>query len=240
MIDLHAHLLPAVDDGPQDLDAALMLCRQAREDGISRVCACPHAFGSRHHCTPSRALVALAELKAALGRDGVDLEVAQGMECLLVPDLPRRIDAGEVLTLAGSRYLAVELPFEVLPVYCQKVLFQISLAGLTPVLVHPERNADIIRRPEHLRPLVEQGALVLVNAGSLTGDFGLRVRRTTEQLLRADLVHGIASDAHDVRSRPARLAPALKVATALLGEQAARRLVEELAGCVWEDRVYEA
>ncbi|MDQ7794343.1 MAG: CpsB/CapC family capsule biosynthesis tyrosine phosphatase [bacterium] len=238
MIDLHAHLLPGVDDGPHDLAKAIALCRQASEDGITRACACPHAFNPRYHCRAADALAALTRLQDALRDEGIPLEVAQGMECLLVPDLAGRVERGEVLTLAGSRYLAVELPFESIPIFSRDVLFQVSLAGLVPVLVHPERNREIAGRPARLQPLVEQGVPTVVGAGSLTGAFGRRARDAAVELLRRGLAHGVATDAHDVLARPALLRPAMAAAADILGEERFQALMGGLAPAVWEDRPF--
>jgi protein-tyrosine phosphatase len=161
------------------------------------------------------------------------------MECFLVPDIVERIRAGEVLTLAGSRYLVLELPFDLLPVYTNEVLFQISLTGLVPVLVHPERNAQMACHLDRLRPLVECGTLVLMNSGSLTGAFGRRVRKAAEGMLRQGLVHGIATDAHNTSTRPALITPAIEAAVSIIGEKAARRLAVDLAEHVWENLEYE-
>lgn len=238
-IDLHAHVLPGVDDGPADMEQAVDLCRQAQEDGIDGVCACPHVFRGHYDCTRVEILDALSSLQDALDREGIPLEVKPGMECFLVPDIVERIRTREVLTLAGSRYLAVELPFALLPVYTSEILFRICLTGLVPVLVHPERNMEIATRPDRLRSLVEHGSLVLMNAGSLTGAFGTKIRKAAEEMLRQGLVHGIATDAHNLKTRPALITPAIEVITAIIGKEAAQSLIEDLPRHVWEDREYE-
>ena len=148
---MHAHLLPGLDDGPRDMDEALDLCRQAVEDGVGKACACPHAFRT-YRPKPERILASLNELRDALRAEGIPLEVGPGMEYPLVPELSGLIAAGEVLTLAGSRYLAVELPLGSLPPNPEEVLFRVALAGLVPVVVHPERNSGIAAKPERLRP----------------------------------------------------------------------------------------
>jgi len=113
------------------MDEVLELCRQAVANGVARLCACPHAFG-RLGCPGPRALDALGELREPLRREGIPLEVAQGMECLLVPDLAERVAAGRVLTLAGSPYLVVELPDDLAPAPAACVLFELALAGVAP------------------------------------------------------------------------------------------------------------
>ena len=103
------------------------------------------------------------------------------------------------------------------------------LAGLIPIISHPERNAVFARRPEILYDMVMQGAVAQVTAQSLTGQFGPRVRRTAEAFLRRGLVHVIASDAHNSGSRPPRLSEAVKAAAKLVGAARAEAMVTSRA-----------
>ena len=238
LIDLHAHFLPGLDDGPRDMDEAMDLCRQAVADGVGKACACPHAFRT-YRPKPERILAGLTELREALRAEGIPLEVGQGMECHLVPELPGLIAAGEILTLAGSRYLAVELPFESLPPNPEEVLFRVALAGLVPVVVHPERNSGIAAKPERLRTLLEQGVLAVVGADSLTGAFGRRTQQAAQNLVRRRLVQGVVSDAHHAGRRPVRLTAAQRIVTGLLGREAAQGFFRDFACCVWEDQAYD-
>jgi protein-tyrosine phosphatase len=240
VIDLHAHVLPGVDDGPRDMDEALELCRQAVADGVDRICACPHSFG-RLHCSKERALEVLGELRGALNREGIPLKVEQGMECMLTPELPSEIAAGRVLTLARSRYLAVELPSGLLPSYAGKVLFEVGLAGMVPLIVHPERSEVIARDPMKLRPLVEQGCLAAVAAASLVGREGSRAggplrrrRRVSMLLLKRGLAQAVVSDAHHPSLRPFVLGDALKALRCAGGEGLAASM-SRFASMVWAD-----
>jgi len=234
--DLHLHILPGVDDGPRDLDEALALAGQAVAAGVVRACAGVHSAWLPREGGHELLSEALASLREALRGNGVGLEVAEGMECVLDPDLPARVKRGEVLTLAGSRYLGVELPPGVDLAAAGKVLFNLSLVGVVPVILHPERAERVAAEPASLRPLVEQGALVAVAAPSLLGP--APVRRAAEELLRSDLVHALVSDAHRPDTRPVRLAEALRAAARIVGRARAERLVRDLPACVWADREY--
>ncbi|MCL6581091.1 MAG: hypothetical protein K6U08_05680 [Firmicutes bacterium] len=234
--DLHIHILPGVDDGPRDLDEALTLAGQAVAAGVVRVCSGVHSRWPGRESDPKRLSDALACLRDGLRREGLALEVAEGMECLLDPDLPARVERGEVLTLAGSRYLGVELPPGVDLAAAGRVLFNLSLVGVVPVILHPERAERVAAEPGSLRSLVEQGALVAVAAPSLLGPAS--VRRAAEGLLRLGLVDALVSDAHRPDSRPVRLAEALGAAARVVGKARAERLVRDLPACVWADREY--
>lgn len=239
MIDLHAHLLPGLDDGPQTLAQAVELCRHARLNGITKAIACPHAMG-HYDTSPAQVADGLRELRDRLSEEGLEFELKAGMECWLSPELPERARAGRVLTLGGSRYIGIEFPFTSVPAYADEVLFRVRIQGLVPVLFHPERTAEFVRRPEKLRQYVERGSLVVMNAGSLLGTYGKTIRQGAVQLLRLGLVHALATDAHGNTARPADLRPAFGVAAGIIGEEQARRLRGEFPAAVWDDLPYSS
>lgn len=227
MIDLHTHILPGFDDGAKDLAEALAMARLAAEDGITLLAATPHVVRGQFFPTRAEILAAVAELNRQLIKEGLPLRVLAGAEYRLEADLPRRLAAGELLTLNdGGRYLLVELPAEVLPLYAERVLYELQLRGVTPVLAHPERNAVLGRNPSFFRGLVSRGVLSQVTAASLTGFHGKEARRTAFSFLERSLAHLIASDAHSAKDRPPALAAALRQVESRLGREAARRLVE--------------
>jgi protein-tyrosine phosphatase len=202
MIDLHAHILPGVDDGPATWAEAIKLCRQLDSQGVDGVVATPHFLPGRY---PEAALVLslVQELNERLSSISCAITVYPGAEAYLVPELPRLVSEGTVPTLNNAgRYLLVELPLEEVPLYAENVLYSLLLEGVTPVLAHPERNARLREAPTLIATLVERGALVQVNAGSLAGGFGLRVQKLANNLLQQGLVHFVGSDAHCPHKRP--------------------------------------
>ncbi|MBS3902005.1 MAG: hypothetical protein KGZ54_08320 [Dethiobacter sp.] len=202
MIDLHAHILPGVDDGPATWAAAIELCRQLVSQGVTGVVATPH-FHPGGYPDTGHVLELAAELSDKLRSAGLPLTVYPGAEAYLVPELPQLVAAQAVLTLNNAgRYLLVELPLEEIPSCTENVIFSLMLDGITPILAHPERNARLRDKPEILITLVERGALVQVNAGSLVGEFGTRVQKFATDLVRQGMAHFLGSDAHCLRKRP--------------------------------------
>ena len=216
MIDIHIHVLPGVDDGAKDMAEAVEMCRLAFEDGCTALVAAPHMLDGMFDVPPEKALKGAAELRAELARRGLPLGVELGADVHIASDLPGLVRSGKVLTVAGKkRHLMVELPRDVLPLGLEGMLFALRLANVTPIITHPERNLEVQRAPDLLVPLVEEGNLVQITAGSLTGDFGDAPERCSEELVVRNLAHFVASDAHSAtRRRP--------------GMSRARRRVEEL------------
>jgi protein-tyrosine phosphatase len=192
LIDLHSHVLFGLDDGPTDLDGSVAICRAAVEDGITVLAATPHV---RHDypTTPEQMEARLAEVRAAVG----DLvRLVPGGE-LDLDELARPRAQLTRFALAGNpRYLLVETPYVGWPLDLAEQLFRLRAGGVTPVLAHPERNADVQRRPELLEPIVAGGTLVQVTAASVDGRLGRSAKQCAETLIERELAHLIASDAH--------------------------------------------
>ena len=143
MIDLHAHLLPGVDDGPATWAEALELCRQLAGQGVTGVVATPHFVPGRYP-NVGRVLELVRELNQRLHSQSCDLTVYPGAEAYLDSELPHLVASGTIPTLDNARrYLLLELPFEEIPSCTENVLFSLLLDGITPILAHPERNARL-------------------------------------------------------------------------------------------------
>jgi protein-tyrosine phosphatase len=240
LIDLHTHVLPNVDDGAQSLDEALDLCHTAASDGTATLVVTPHS-GAREG-VPVGERLGLAQirehaaaLQRVLDKRGIPVTLVAGMEVFVEPDLADR-PPGALVTLGGSRYLLLEFAADLLPPGAADLAFRLQVAGYTPVIAHPERNAGIVREPEALYELVTRGCLAQVTAMSLTGAFGGVVRDTAELLLTSGLVHVIASDAHWYPDRPTGLSAAVERAAALVGRARAQAMVTAIPQAILDNR----
>jgi len=221
LIDTHCHLLPGFDDGADTLEAAVAMAKAAAEDGITAVIVTPHYITGLYQPEAETIRRAVSGLQQHLRSLGIALELYSGCEAALDPDLPRWCREGRILTLADrGKHILVELPATDVPVYTEEVLYQLQLAGLTPVLAHPERNAGIQRDPGWLAEMVERGVLVQITAASLTGHFGRTVQRVARQLVRDGTVHLIATDAHSLGGRGPRMKPAFQALEPVLTDEA--------------------
>jgi protein-tyrosine phosphatase len=236
MIDLHAHILPAVDDGPADLEESLDMVREAAEDGIETICAAPHLMER-----PSRGQIELfeerfSELAQAIEKEGLPVRLVLGTEIYFQPELERSADF-PALTINGTgRYLLYEFSMQGIPPGAEQIIFQTVMHGTIPILAHPERNLSVLGDETVLEPLLHSGTLLQVNAGSLEGQFGRRVRKCALSLLKKGTVHFIGSDAHNATDRPVRLSPAVDIAAEVVGPQAAQALVDDHPRCVLDGR----
>jgi len=222
MIDMHIHILPGMDDGSQSMEESLDMARRAVADGVKAVVATPHVMAGLYNNSKEKILDAVQKLRSQLQVHNIPLEVYPGAEYMLDPEIPRLLKERQALTLYdGGKYLLVEFPAADIPIYAVQVFFEIALQGVTPIIVHPERNGKFMEDPEKLLPFIERGALCQCTAGSLTGLFGSRVRQVAVDYLLDGCYHFVSSDAHGIGGRSPVLSEAYRVAeeySAGLGE----------------------
>ena len=236
MYDLHAHILPGVDDGAKTADDTVEMARVAAEHGTKVILATPH----RKDVTESSSVVHIRELTEQMNGQlkvhGIDLTLLLGMENHLDLELLEDYSTGRALPINSSRYILVEMPFFGRPNYVESVLFDLQVRGLTPVLAHPDRIEAFQRDPEFLADLVERGMLTQITGGSIVGHFGGRVRRFTETLLRRGLAHVIASDTHfPTGARSPRLDYCVDAAAKVIGPDRARAMVVDTPNAILQD-----
>jgi len=240
MVDLHAHLLPGVDDGAETLDDAVRMCQFAAADGVAAAVATPH---QRHEWWPNADRDDLvARFESLLSAVGATLALSLGAEIRMDSELLAEVDLlpdGSLLPLAQSRYLLLEVPPTRVGPDPRAIVHELAIAGWRPVLAHPERVPWLAEEPGSLVELVERGALLQLTAMSVTGAFGRRARECCTFLLDNDLAHFVASDAHDVSKRPPLLSDAFRVIADGWGEARARRLTEDNPRAVLEDRAIQ-
>jgi len=205
VIDLHFHILPGLDDGPQTIEESVELARGATETGTRVVAATPHVRAD-HPFDLARIETGVRELRRVLHAAGVPLEVVAGGEVAIgeLMELDPSVLRG--ICLGDGPYLLVESPYTEVGQLLERALFQAQLAGLRPVLAHPERSPCFIHNLDRLTDVVARGVLCSVTAASMAGRFGSTVREFTLRLFEGRLVHDVASDAHSLRSRPPGLA----------------------------------
>ena len=212
MIDLHGHYLPGVDDGAENMDVSLAMLRHAQADGIQTAVVTPHVCGTSCKIKDFDGLRrGWEKWSAAVKKNNIQIDIVSGAEVYFTSELlPVLKDNRDLLTINNGSYFLLEFPGEY--IYARKdFIFKIMTEGFIPIISHAERNSEIQRNPDVLRELVKAGALCQINAGSLRGDFGNQARSCAYELIQGNLVHIIASDAHDLENRKPELAyvPAL-------------------------------
>jgi len=211
MIDIHAHILPGIDDGPGEEEEALEILEDCEKQGITGLVATPHRLDyGRGTLREQEIREKTTRLNSLAAGAGLKLEIYPGTEHMLAPELVEAADREEVVTLADSAYLLVELPFSFLPPDSENLLYNLKLLGYQPIIAHPERCQEISGQPEILLDFLQEGAYAQLNAGSILGWYGPTIRETARILLESKLVQLMASDVHSLGKRSQGLPEALE------------------------------
>lgn len=229
MIDLHAHLLPGIDDGAPDVETALALARVAVADGITHMVCTPHIHPGRYDNTPETIRRAWRTLALALREHHIPLKIAAAAEVRFGMELMQAVEAQALPYLGrwqGKRVLLLEFPHGHLPFGAEKLTAWLLARDLVPLIAHPERNKALLEHPGRLKPFLQQGCLLQVTAGAVVGRFGPACQSLAHRLLEAGAVTLLASDAHNLQHRPPRLDEARQATAAIVGDAMAQRLVE--------------
>ena len=199
--DIHSHILYGVDDGAVCIEESVEMAEQAAANGIKAIIATPHYIEGLYVSDYENNLCKLHKLRRELDKAGIDMDVYLGNEVFITPELPKLVKSRKIAALNNSRYILIELPFFDMPLYTEKVLFNLEIEGYKAVLAHPERNAYIINDLNILYRFIKQGALVQMNISSIEGLYGKRVKRTALLMLKHYMVHFVGTDTHSPGKR---------------------------------------
>ena len=235
MIDLHTHLLPDWDDGAKDWEETLAMARAAAKDGITKIGLTPHLYRlTKHGDDIGLFEQRMAEIKPWANR--IPVAFFRGAEVYINDQIVENIKENN-LTVNNSSYVFVEFPADTVMEGVRDVFYRIMLKGYIPIISHPERNIIFARRPELLFDLVSMGALAQVTAKSILGEFGSEARKAARVFLKHNLVHLIASDAHDPENRPPLLRRAVERAMKIVGREKALAMVTEIPQAILDNRI---
>lgn len=202
--DLHTHILPGVDDGAADLTTAMQMIAQAYDDGTRVLCLTPHFREPYRDNFTDKLLPLFESLLVAAAEKYPDLVILPGCEVHYQSDAAKLLSEGQLLTL-GADHVLLELDWSVSYGMLNAAIDDMVQYGFVPIIAHPERY-DIFRRDKNLaRQVVEMGALLQLNAGSVLGELGFGVKRCCHRMLKEGLAAIVASDAHDTQRRKAQL-----------------------------------
>ena len=227
-IDLHCHILPEWDDGPDTLEDALAMAARAANAGMKIVVATPHVgrdFRRRKQKRPAEVIAqGVATLQRAINERGIALEVLPGAEILLGSvDVQTRLPAELALTYAQrGKFALIESPFPTWPPFGWQVVQNMSANGITPVIAHPERYADVQKDPKIMEQIVNAGGVIQITADAILGAATKPMRDCCFRLLRDGQVSIVASDAHSTQNHLPL--DCVEKVTAIVGERAAKAI----------------
>ena len=234
MIDLHSHIIPAVDDGCKSEAMSLAMLRKAAASGTTAIFATSHVLSAGEH--PSWELLqrGAERLRTVCKDNDLDLEIYSGTEVFMDWELLDELAVNGSYCLNGEKfgqqavtYILVELPMHFMPQYADDFWYELRLKGVVPILAHPERYPELMAKEEKLLAWRREGLLLQCNAGSFAGKFGEAAERAAKLLLKNHLVDFIGSDAHRDVGRDTDMRAGAQVIQELVGEEELQRIAVE-------------
>lgn len=211
MIDIHSHLLFDIDDGSENIEKSVEMCRDAYKNGFKAVVATPHMSDYNHIASFVRERNAkIRELRSELLKQNIPLTVASGAELYLSDEI-FSADSLDKLTINGSRYMLCEFPLGQFDISRATMWMDELLdRGCIPILAHPERYLELHRNLRVIDELLDRGVIFQVNIDSLSGKNGERPQAMAVDMVERKIARIIATDAHETVRRHNRLREKLK------------------------------
>lgn len=197
MIDIHSHILPGVDDGARTFTDSVDMVRDLVSMGVTDIIATPHYIRETRYISPRRKnRVLLEELKKFLADEGISVNVYLGNEIYIDADIDNFVKRGEMSTMAGSKYLLVELPLNETFSNYQDILMELIDDGYKVILAHPERYSIVQNDYNIANELYEMGVLFQCNFGSILGKYGAGAKKIIKKMIKDRMIFAFGSDIH--------------------------------------------
>jgi len=228
MIDIHCHLLPAIDDGAQTMQQALDLAAHAVAHGITHMVFTPHIQPGTYDNQADSIRKVFELFTEAVQAEGLDLHMAMAAEVRICPEILPMIAAKQIPLLRsaeGKQTLLLEFPHSHILPGSDNMIAWLAKQGIACLIAHPERNKEVMGNIDKLHPFLNMGCKLQVTAASVAGQFGEQPRQVALELLQRGWVSLLASDAHSLHRRPPELEAGRKAAQQVVGLQAANDLV---------------
>ena len=238
MVDLHCHLLPGIDDGSKSMAISLRLAREATANGVTHALLTPHHMNGRYVNHKQDVIRRTKEFATELAKHQIPLTVFPGQEVRINGNLLKALNDDDILFAdEGGQYLMLEFPDDDVPHYTERMIFYLQQRGITPVIVHPERNTMIMDHPDVLYDLLKKGCLSQITASSYVGTFGKKVARFSKQLIAAGQGYVFASDAHDLPGRKYEMRQAFEQLESEFGQDLVNRYQQNARAIINGDNV---
>lgn len=197
--DIHSHILPGIDDGSPDIATSLKLVKGLYDIGYRRLVATPHIIGDFYKNNPEIINKQLEILKNACEDEGINIELSAAAEYMLDDYFLKLLKHKDQILPVYKNFILTELPYVVMPMNLNEIIFEIITAGFKPILAHPERYFYYHKMYDEYFRLKESGFLLQVNLLSITGYYGAPVAKAAKFILDNDLADFVGTDMHHVR-----------------------------------------
>lgn len=237
MIDTHCHILPAIDDGASDLETSIEMLKIAEKSGIKKIITTPHFITNRFENNFQSVLEHVQKLNVEVKGNNITVELFPGQEVMADKYTLSLYKQGVLGGLNNSKYMLIEFPMDVLPDDALDIIYELKLLGIKPIIAHPERYLYVQENLTDMNKFLAEKCLFQINATSITGLFGKKVKETTIKLIENGACQFIASDAHSTGKRCPDIVDAMQFVKQNYNEVYSK--VQKNAQCVLENEPIE-
>lgn len=201
MLDIHNHILPGIDDGSKNMETTIEMLKIAKNDGIEKIIATPHFYKFNYENNYSDVVNLIKEIRKSALEEDIDIEILPGQEVYLDEFTLELYKRREIGTLNYSKYMLVELQPSKLESHILDIIYELRVEGIIPIIAHPERYLFLHNNLENLNGFIKEGCLFQINAGSIAGIYGKKLKKIAEKLINNNICDFIATDAHSTGMR---------------------------------------
>ena len=219
MIDFHTHILPNIDDGSRSIDETFNLIKEAKNAGFEGIISTSHYIENYYETDKPEREVWINAIYENLQAKNIDIKLYLGNEIYLSENLIKLLEEGKASTINDTSYVLFEMPLNEEPLNLYDVVYQMIHYKLVPILAHPERYSYIQREPELVYDLIQKGALMQSNYGSIIGQYGEKAQIIVKKLLQNNLVHFLGSDVHRQNTIYPKIPECLSEINNIIGEE---------------------
>ncbi|MCF1283504.1 capsular polysaccharide biosynthesis protein Cps4B [Streptococcus sinensis] len=229
MIDIHSHIIFDVDDGPNTIEDSRALLEESYRQGVRTIVSTSHRRKGMFE-TPEEKIAANFKQVQELAKEiADDLTILYGAEIYYTSDVLEKLEQGRIPKLGGTTYALIEFSMSTPYKEIHSALSNVLRLGLTPVVAHIERYHCLENDEKRVRELINMGCYMQINSSSvlkpkLFGDKYKFMKKRAQFFLDHDLVHFVASDMHNLASRPPYLKEAYDIIAKKYGESYAEQI----------------
>lgn len=201
IVDIHSHILPGIDDGSKNIEMTLEMLRNAERDGTKEIVATPHYLLEYGEATIEEVKVLVEGINSRLIKEDINIKIYSGQEVYFNEHIVRDYMEGNIGTINDSRYMLIEFPMHRFDKNIFETIYELQVRNIIPIIAHPERYIPFRDEPSLINDFIDEGYLFQMNAGSIEGKFGEKIKKTANLFLENNIYNFIGSDAHNIENR---------------------------------------
>lgn len=219
MIDMHSHILPAIDDGSRSIEESIKMIKEAKEAGFTAIVSTSHYIEENYNSSKHEREELIKEINQRLEAENVDIKIYNGAEAYVSTNLDELIKKKELPTINESKYLLMELPMHSEIIYLDNIIYNLKTNGIVPIIAHPERYSYVQKNPKMLKDFINKGVFFQSNYGSIIGRYGKDAEKTLKKLLKDNMIHFLGTDTHRSGSVYTQMDKIVKRLEKLIGKE---------------------